>query len=234
MHNHIEPVVDGLKEPRWLALDGEGAIVVSAEGIKQEKLPEKTPKPKDEVVLRVAPDGTLHVVADGFKDFGGLALDDAGQLFAGAARRRDDKETRGDRIYKIQLPEGPVSPVIAGGFKQPRDLEFDVLGALFFTASEVRAERESDKRDKDDREDRDACQQAADWSRDGGRPLSVQVNLSAVVQNEAFSMLCRRHRPRIDVHVRIDLDRGYVQVWSGFVPRRKAGGTYLQSHGLEQ
>ena len=149
-----EPVVDGLKEPRWLALDGEGAIVVSAEGIKQEKLPKKTPKPKDEVVLRVAPDGTLHVVADGFKDFGGLALDDAGQLFAGAARRRDDKETRGDRIYKIQLPEGPVSPVIAGGFKQPRDLEFDVLGALFFTANEVRAERESDKRDKDDREDR--------------------------------------------------------------------------------
>ena len=149
-----EPVVDGLKDPRWLALDAEGAIVVSAEGIKQEKLPKKTPKPKDEVVLRVAPDGTLHVVADGFKELGGLALDDAGQLFAGAARRRDDKETRGDRIYKIQLPEGPVSPVIAGGFTQPRDLEFDVLGALFFTANEVRAERESDGRDKDDREDR--------------------------------------------------------------------------------
>src|SRR5438094_1787449 len=150
-----EPVVEGLKAPRWLALDAEGNLVVSADGIKKEKLSKKTPKPKDEVVLRVAPDGTLHVVADGFKDFGGLALDDAGQLFAGAARRRDDKETRGDRIYKIQLPEGPVSPVIAGGFKQPRDLEFDVLGALFFTANEVRAERESDKRDKDDREDRD-------------------------------------------------------------------------------
>src|SRR5438093_3370887 len=150
-----EPVVEGLKAPRWLALDAEGAIVVSAEGIKQEKLPKQAPKPKDEVVLRVAPDGTLHVVADGFKALGGLALDHAGQLFAGAARRRDDKETRGDRIYKIQLPEGPVSPVIAGGFTQPRDLEFDVLGALFFTANEVRAERESDKRDKDDREDRD-------------------------------------------------------------------------------
>src|SRR5256712_3024164 len=86
-----EPVVDGLKAPRWLALDAEGAILVSAEGINKANLPKQAPKPKDEVVLRVAPDGALRVVADGFKALGGLALDHAGQLFAGAARRRDDK-----------------------------------------------------------------------------------------------------------------------------------------------
>ncbi|MGH2359841.1 MAG: hypothetical protein ACRDGM_04770, partial [bacterium] len=102
---------------------------------------------------RIAPDGALRVVADGFKELSGLALDHAGHLFAGATRRRDDQEKRGAMIFKIQLPEGPVSPAIAGGFTQPRDLAFDVLGALFFTAKELRAERESHEDDKEDREE---------------------------------------------------------------------------------
>ncbi|MGH7387438.1 MAG: hypothetical protein ACREIZ_03115, partial [Candidatus Methylomirabilales bacterium] len=129
-----EPVVAGLKDPRWLALGGGGALVVSADGIRKEKLSKGMPKPKDEVLLRIAPDGALRVVADGFEELRGLALDATGHLFAGAARRRGDKSKRGEMIFKIQLPEGPVSPVISGGFTQPRDLEFDVLGALFFTA----------------------------------------------------------------------------------------------------
>ncbi|MGH7167921.1 MAG: hypothetical protein ACREII_05260, partial [Nitrospiraceae bacterium] len=162
-----EPVVAGLKDPRWLALDGGGALVVSADGIRKEKLSKGMPKPKDEVLLRIAPDGALRVVADGFEELRGLALDATGHLFAGAARGRGDKSKRGEMIFKIQLPEGPVSPVISGGFTQPRDLEFDGLGALFFTAKAFRAERGSDERDKDDRDDREETRSSGDRTTDG-------------------------------------------------------------------
>src|SRR5438093_2752703 len=146
-----EPVTGGLKDPQWLAVDGEGTIFVSADGIKKEKLAKGMPDPKDDVLLKFAPDGGFSVIADGFKELGGLALDPAGNLFAGAKRRQGDKQKHDGTIYKIRLPEGALSPVIAGDFEGPRDLEFDGLGALFFTAKESREERESDNEDDEDR-----------------------------------------------------------------------------------
>jgi glucose/arabinose dehydrogenase len=136
-----EPVTGGLIDPRWLAVDREGSIFVSADGIKKEKLAKGMPNPKDDVLLKIAPDGAFSVIADGFKELRGLALDPAGNLFAGAERRQGDKQKHDGTIFKIRLPEGAVSPVIEGGFEGPRDLEFDGLGALFFTAKEIREER---------------------------------------------------------------------------------------------
>jgi len=162
-----EPVTGGLKDPRWLVLDSEGAIFLSAGGIKKEKLPKRTPQPKDDVLLRIAPDGALRVVADGFKELRGLALDHSGQLFAGAKRRRGDKEKSEGTIFEIRLPDGAVSPVIAGGFEGPRDLEFDGLGALFFTAKGIREQKKSDDDDEDDKDDRAGNRSSGEREPDG-------------------------------------------------------------------
>src|SRR5437016_1359244 len=148
-----QSIAAGLKDPRWLAVDGQGNLVVSADGLKKEKLAKGTPKLEEEMLLTIGPDGALRVLADGFKELGGLSLDPAGNLFAGAKRRQGDKEKLAGTIFKIRLSDGLVSPVIKGGFAGPQDLELDGLGALFFTAKEIGEERESDEDDKDDRED---------------------------------------------------------------------------------
>lgn len=169
------PVVEGLKKPRWLALDQEGNLFVSAEGLKDQKKSETPKKVNSALILKVAPDGTLDLVADRFKALRGLAFDAIGSLYAAAKRRRDEEPKSQGTIFQITLLEGPVTPVINDGFARPRDLKFDALGALFFTANEFlpgaapedeeRFEREAEtgKWDADELEEREA--------EEHGRPL---------------------------------------------------------------
>jgi sugar lactone lactonase YvrE len=146
------PVVEGLKKPRWLVLDQEGNLFVSAEGLKDQKKPETPKKVNGDLILKVASDGTLEVVADRFKALRGLAFDATGSLYAAAKRRRDDEPKSQGTIFQITLPEGPVAPVIAGGFTRPRDLKFDALGALFFTAKEFQPSEAPEDEERFERE----------------------------------------------------------------------------------
>ncbi len=148
-----ETVVDNLKDPRWLALDEAGNVLVSASGVRRKKGQQAAPDPKGDVVLRVVPDHTLTVVADQFENLQGVTFDHpTGSLFAAAQRRLGDKEKGTGTIFKI-LPDGSVVPVITTGFKYPVDLKVDVLGALFFTAKQVQeagGEREGESHDRDE------------------------------------------------------------------------------------
>jgi len=146
------PVVDDLKEPRWLTVDGEGGIFVSAETVKDKKLPKGQPKPKEEVLLKLSPEGTLSLVADRFEQLRGVTIDAAGTLYAAAKGRKGDDEKRKGTIFRIHLPDGTVSRAIVADFKDPVDLKFDALGALFFTAKkfEPSEERDADKHEKKD------------------------------------------------------------------------------------
>jgi sugar lactone lactonase YvrE len=143
-----EPIADGLKEPRWLAVEPEGRIVLSAEGVKREALATGTPQPTGDVLLRTTPEGRLSVVADRFEGLSGLAIGPSGELFAGARERRGKQGTSAGAIFKSRLPAGPVSRVVAGGVERPQDLEFDGLGALFVTATEFHGRADRDDHDR--------------------------------------------------------------------------------------
>ena len=147
-----EVVVDGLKEPRWLTVDAEGNILVSAEEVKDKKLPKGQPKPKEDVLLTLAPEGTLSVVADRFEELRGVTSDAAGTFYAAARGRKGADEKRKGTIFRIHLPDGTVSRAIAANFKDPVDLKFDAVGTLFFTAKkfEPGAEPDADKHEKKD------------------------------------------------------------------------------------
>jgi len=180
-----ERVVDGLEDPRWLTVDGEGGIFASAEEVKGKQLPKGQPKPKGEVLLKLAPEGTLTVLADRFKALRGLTVDAAGTLYAAAARRKDEpgqKDKSNGTIFKILLPQGSVSPVLAAGFKEPQDLKFDALGALFFTAKEFRPAHANDGSDEEGRPEAEAAaskerddDEDDDDEDDRGKPLKAVI-----------------------------------------------------------
>ena len=184
-----EVVVDGLKEPRWLTVDGEGGIFVSAEEVKDKKLPKGQPKPKEEVLLKLSPEGTLSVVADRFEELRGVTIDPAGTLYAAAKGRKGADEKRKGTIFRIHLPDGTVSRAIAADFKDPVDLKFDAVGTLFFTAKkfEPGAEPDADEHEKknDAAESREADEEDDD---DHGK------SLKGVILKATFKDLARFYR----------------------------------------
>ena len=102
------------------------------------------------MLLTLAPEGTLSVVADRFEELRGVTSDAAGTFYAAARGRKGADEKRKGTIFRIHLPDGTVSRAIAANFKDPVDLKFDAVGTLFFTAKkfEPGAERDADEHEK--------------------------------------------------------------------------------------
>lgn len=132
-----EPVIEKLRRPLWLTPDGIGNIFVSASGVEVPKGRHPTPQPKGDLLLKHDLNGHLSVVADRFKQLRGLTFDSTGNLLVASRGRKDNQretEPGAGAIFAIHLPQNTVSRVIGSGFKAPRDLTVDILGALFFTA----------------------------------------------------------------------------------------------------
>ena len=145
-----EPVLERLKQPRWLVLAPDGALYLTAEDVHWPQGQKPTPKPKGDLLLKRAPEGTLSVVADHFKQLRGLAFDEPATLYAVAKRRQGEPEHSRGALYRIALPSGTVTPVVQDRFTKPEGVAVDELGAVFVTAKRLRAPGEADDHDEDE------------------------------------------------------------------------------------
>lgn len=150
-----EPVLERLKQPRWLVLAPDGALYLTAEDVHWPKGQKPTPKPKDDLLLKRSPAGALSVVADRFKRLRGLALSptDATTLYAVAKRRQGEPEHSRGALYRIALPGGTVTPVVQDRFTKPEGVAVDALGAVWLTAKRLRAPGEADDHDESEESD---------------------------------------------------------------------------------
>jgi sugar lactone lactonase YvrE len=150
-----EVVAEDLLDPKWLEIDAQGNLYVSASGLaRKQKL-----TPKEDVVLRIAADDRISIVADGFKDLTGLALLDS-NLYAAAKRwnrngQEQDSHENDEQgtIFKLSLPTGIVSSIVEAGFKKPIGLTIDGLGALFISAKLGQEDQRGQQAQEDDDDD---------------------------------------------------------------------------------
>ncbi|MGH7388780.1 MAG: hypothetical protein ACREM3_04895 [Candidatus Rokuibacteriota bacterium] len=143
-------VVTGVKQPRWLAIDEDGTLYVSARRLTRDPDPEPDDESVEpEIILSLAPSGSLSVFADGFKKLQGLASNHQA-LFAATQGRRAEPRVDGV-IFRI--------PILAGGsagaaaqlgpadqFKKPVGLARDRLGALYLTTRALALEDDRTRR----------------------------------------------------------------------------------------
>lgn len=135
-------IVGNVKQPRWLAVRDDGTLYVAARRLARGTDPEPDDESAEpEVILRLALDGTLTVVADGFRKLQALAVDHQA-LFAATQGRH--KEVRSDGVvFRVPLlPDGsPAGPPVPFGatdeFKKPVGLARDRLGALYVATKEL-------------------------------------------------------------------------------------------------
>lgn len=124
----FEIVVDGLKSPRYLAIDTKDRLFLSEAEPGQ--------------ILRIAPDRTATLLIDNLEDPEGLALDSAaGALFL-AADRVQGAEGKGQKgVILRRDPKTQVLSVVASEFEQPKGLTLNAAGHLILSAEGRKGER---------------------------------------------------------------------------------------------
>lgn len=135
----------GLKSPRWLAVAADGALYVSAHRLQGPDGPDPT---EGREVLRLAPDGTLTVVATGIRRVEGLARLN-GHLVVASKGLASGAESTGTLLRYPLLPDGSLGTPQARvdtGLKQPVGLLPDPLGALYVSSKELSTELDTAKR----------------------------------------------------------------------------------------
>jgi sugar lactone lactonase YvrE len=135
------PIVQGIKQPRWLASDG-GTLYVSARRLTRGIDPEPDDESAElEMILALGSDGGLTVFADGFDHLQGLAVR-AGVLYAVTTGVRGAHRQDGV-VYRIPVRSdgraGPIVPLtFRVGFERPMGVAIDRLGALFVSTPTAR------------------------------------------------------------------------------------------------
>ena len=135
----------GLKTPRWLALGHNGTLYVSAHRLQGPDGPDPT---EGREILRLAPDGTITVVATGLRRVEGLARLN-GHLVAATKGLESGPESTGTLMRFPLLPDGSLGAVevwVDTGLKQPVGLTLDPLGALYVSSKELSTELDTAKR----------------------------------------------------------------------------------------
>jgi sugar lactone lactonase YvrE len=128
------PIVQGIKQPRWLASDA-GTLYISARWLTRGVDPEPDDESAEpEVILAFGSDGSLTVFADGFDHLQGLAGRE-GVVHAVTTGVRGVHREDGV-VYRIPVrPDGRAGPIIPLPyrleFERPRGVAIDRLGALF-------------------------------------------------------------------------------------------------------
>ena len=109
------PLVQGIKQPRWLAVDGD-TLYISARRLSRGTDPEPDDESiEPEVILALGAGGALTVFADGFDHLQGLAARD-GVVFAATTGARGTRREDGV-VYRITV--GPMD-VPARSFRSCR------------------------------------------------------------------------------------------------------------------
>ncbi len=132
------PIAQDIKQPRWLAVSERGTVYVSARRLTRDADPEPDDESAEpEVILALAPGGTLSVFADGFDHLQGLATHHDVVYAATTGVRGVHRQ--GGVVYRIPvLPDGQAGrPARLGArdvFERPVGLALDRLGALYVSA----------------------------------------------------------------------------------------------------
>src|SRR5574341_44571 len=123
----FEVFAEGVRSPRFLAVDPAGRLLVSEAQPGQ--------------VLRIAPDRTVTILIDDLKDPEGLAVDPAGAVFVAADRQRgpEGKDHRG--VILRRDPQTGALVVVANDFKSPRALAREPAGTRLLSAQGRRHEQ---------------------------------------------------------------------------------------------
>ncbi len=128
-------LAQGIRQPRWLTLGDDGTLYVSARRLTRDAEPEPDDESLEpEAILRLTPEGTLSVFADGFERLQGLVAR-PGAIYAATTGLRGPPQ-QGGVIYRIPIAAdgkagdpGRVGP--RDVFERPVGLAIDQIGALF-------------------------------------------------------------------------------------------------------
>ncbi len=123
----VEIVLEGLKSPRYLAIDSEDRLFLS------EAEPGR--------ILQIAPDRTVTILLDQLEDPEGLTVDPTGALFV-AAERQGGAAGKGQHgVILRRDPRTQALSVLANGFEQPKGLALNPAGDLALSAEGRKGER---------------------------------------------------------------------------------------------
>ncbi len=138
-------LASGIKTPRWLARSSDGTVYLSAHRLTAPDGPDPT---EGREILRLAPDGSLAVVATGIRRLEGLVRLN-GQLIAATKGLEGAAESAGKLLsYPVRADGslGPPAEWVDTGLKQPVGLVLDALSAVYVSSKELMLEVDPAKR----------------------------------------------------------------------------------------
>jgi len=142
--NRLTIVAQGMKKPRWVTVAENGAIYISAKGLRSagDRDDDDEDEEGGESILRLTPRGQLSIFADGFKGLQGLEVHE-NTLFAAAKglKKEDDHEHKHGGIFRVPIltdgSAGPITRLTRTEIEKPVGLVLDALGAFYVSAHEI-------------------------------------------------------------------------------------------------
>lgn len=132
----LTEIATGIKTPRWLALAPDGSFYVSAHRLAA---PDGGADTDGRDIVRVAPGGTLSVVATGIRQLQGLAVVGT-DLVAATKGLESGPDSAGALLRYPMLADGTLgAPAvwITSRVKEPVGLVTDRLGAVFVASKDL-------------------------------------------------------------------------------------------------